>query len=221
MIGGGFMSVVQAIIMKNFLLVGADKRAIYPNGDFVENHNKLIKLNNEIIFGCTGGTFDNFKLFEGYCNYSKENGFVKVNNDFNISYNEFVKIISNRLVTIHQEHIDKNIDKKYEIGSIVCGYNGKEFECTIFSVGSKYGFPDGIIKTNKPIDFPYKGVTAGKIIHKEKLEELYEKTYKKYGELTLRQCKNIMLDVFEEGSKLDSTINNDVCFETIKKKDVM
>lgn len=215
------MSLVQAIITEDFLLVGADKRAVRHDGTTTENNNKLIKLNSNIIFGCTGGAMDNFKLFNGYCYYSDTIGFVNSDEQFDISYNDFADIISNRFQTMYNEHIDKNHNGHYEICSLVCGYNGNEFEVSLFTMGSTESIPDGIMKVTKSKTFPYKGVNAGKIVHIDKLQKLVEQSYFKYGNLTMRQYKNILLDVFESGSKIDKTINNCVCFEKIKRKDVM
>ena len=58
--------------------------------------------------------------------------------------------------------------------------------------------------------------------HLDRLTPLVEHTYfKNGGDLTIRQYKNIMSYVFEQGAKSDDTINDDICFETIKLKDVI
>ncbi len=215
------MSLVQAIITKDFILVGADKRGIHPRRGILNNCNKLIKLNNGIIFGCTGGVFDNFKLFDGYCYYSEELGFVNSEDTFDISYNDFVDVLSNRFSVLYQEHINEKTPKHYDIGSIVCGFNGSQFEVTTFNLGGVSGVIDGIDKVTKAHDFPYKGISSGKPIHIKLLQELIEQGFIKNGNLTIRQYKNIMLEVFEKGSKIDKTINNVVCFEKIKIKDVI
>ncbi len=215
------MSLVQAIISKDFILVGADKRGNYSDGSKLDNCNKIIKLNNGIIFACTGGILDNFKLFDGYCDHSDLLGLINSENEFNISYNDFVIEIANRFHKMYQKHIDSTNDIQYDIGSIICGHNGKEFEVTVFSLGGKDESQNGIHKATKPVNFPYKGVSIGEPQHLNMLETLVEQTFFKYGELTIRLYKNIMLDVFEQGAKTDSTINNIVCFEKIRRKDVI
>lgn len=215
------MSLVQAVITKDFILVGADKRGIQPDGSILENCNKIIKLNSGIIFGCTGGILDNFKLFSGYCYYSEELGLVNSEDIYDVSYNNFVDIISNRFQEMYKEHIDENNPRHYDIGSMICGFNGNEFEVTTFNIGGVNGAVDGIYKVTKSPDFPYKGVNAGKIIHRDVLHKMVGEFYFKYGELTIRQYKNIMLDVFEEGARIDETINDIVCFEKIRRKDVV
>ena len=88
------MSLVQAVITEKFILVGADSRGIHSDGKISETCNKLLKLNKNVIFGCTGGILDNFKLFDGYCYYSDELGLCYSEREFNITYNEFVESIS-------------------------------------------------------------------------------------------------------------------------------
>lgn len=211
------MSLVQIIISKNFVLASADKRGNHPNGSKTDNCNKLIKVNNEIIFACTGGILDNFKLFDGYCYYSDSFGLINSDKTFDISYNDFVEEISRRFELMLQEHTDITNKTQYDIGSVVCGYNGKEFEVTIFSIGGMDASQNGIHKVTKLLNFPYKGVSIGLPEHLNKLHELVEHDYFKYGELNIRKYKNIILNVFEQGAKFDDTINNIVCFEKIYK----
>lgn len=190
--------------------------------EIYENCNKLIKLNKEIIFGCTGGILDNFRLFEGFCDYSEQVGLIPSDNSFNLSYNEFVKVIATRFENMYKEHIDTNNTIRYDIKSLVGGFNGQEFEVTVFNLDSKFDFEDTIVKVHKSENFPYKGVTAGETIHSENLHMGVYKTYREYGEnITILQYKNIMKDVFDQGAKIDKTINNDICFEKIKRKDVI
>lgn len=216
------MSLVQTIITENFVLVGADKRGIEESGNEMhENCNKLIKLNNQIIFGCTGGLLDNYKLFEEFCNYDDELGLIKSKSNFDLTYNDFIQIVESKFEDMLILHNRKGNNITYDINSVVSGYNGHEFEATCFTIGSEFGIPDGIVKVQKANNFPYKGVNAGRIEHMHNLHNLVQDTYFTTGKLTIRQCKNILYDVFEQGSKFDETINNKVCFEYIKKKDVI
>lgn len=215
------MSLVQAIITENFVLVGADKKGIRLDGTIFCDFNKIIKLNKNIIIGCTGIVSDVLRLFEGYCNYSEEKGLFYSNNDIDISYNEFVNIINHRFKIIQKDHNSNNSTRKYNIGCLICGYNNTEFEYTTYNLGGSNGSPEGIFKATKAPNFPYKGVNEGKIFHVETLQRLVEDAYFKYGNLTMRQYKNILLEVFNEGAKIDDTINNIVCFESIRKVDLV
>lgn len=215
------MSLVQGIISDKFILVGADTRAVHPNGTISECINKVIKLNKGIIFGCTGGILDNYKLFNGFCEYSDEHGLYCCDGEIEIPYSEFVNIITTRFYKLLAEHENSLTTTRYEICSIICGYNGKEFEITTLAIGANTGIPNGIIKATKDKNFPYKGVNAGQTEHMHLLHELVGETYCKYGAVTMRQYKNILLDVFQNGAKIDTTINSNVHFESIRLKDVI
>ena len=216
------MSLVQAIITKDFILVGADKRGMIIEDKIInEECNKMIKLNKGIIFACTGGIKDNYKLFKDYCNYSDEVGLMPLEREKEVSYSEFVKRISTRYQEMSLEHNNDENLRTYDIHSIICGYNGEEFEITAFSLGAKKGMVDGIYKIHKTPDFIYRGVNLGEEMHMEMLHELVGITYHKFGKVTMLQYKNIILEVFEKGSKLDETINTNVCFERIKKNAVL
>lgn len=211
------MSLVQAILTDNFVLVGADKRGI--QGKYInENCNKLIQLNKQIIFGCTGGVLDNSKLFEGYCSFSEEYGLINIGEDFEgITYNEFVNIITVKYNKMKE--VQENISNKivYDICSLVCGYNGTQFEITSFVLNDNINEVNGITKIVKADSFPYKAASAGMIEHRDLLHKL---VYLKRPNNIL-QYKNILYEVFERGSIIDDTINSDVCFAKIKKKDVL
>lgn len=214
------MSLIQAVITNDFILLGADKRGIKPNGEIMENCNKLIKLNNNIIFGCTGGVMDNFKLFNGFCCYSEEFGFYNTEQTFTLSYNNFIEIISENFQSLYYEYMTSQTKKQYDICSAVCGFNGEKFEVTIFTLGSQYDVPIGITKVHKPDDFPHRGVILGDKTHTNNFDKYFYESYKRFGNLTILHYKNIMKNVCETGSKTDNTINANICFEKIKRKEI-
>jgi len=217
------MSLVQAVVTENFIIVAAETRGIKPDGTMIDSCNKLVKLNSQIIFGCTGGVKDNYELFEGFCNYSNEKGLTKLNDDIIMSYKEFVYIITKKFNELKMIHDDKSNSKTYEIMSIVCGYNGNEFEGTTFSLSPNDNQPNGIFVAKRKWDFPYKCISAGKIEHKEEFEKLTNQYHDigLYDFTTIRQYKNILMEVFERCSIIDSEINNNVVFERIRLKDVI
>lgn len=168
------------------------------------------------MFGVTGNPINSFKLFDGYCFYNKVNGFSNLDNTFDISYEDFVNIILNRYNEMYKEHIVNK--KQYDIGDIICGFNGSEFEIITLSLGLTLGFPDGVMTVHKAKDFPYKAAIAGLTKHKDNFEILAQKHYfENKKQLTIRQWKNIMQEVVDDGSKFDDTIDNNLNFETIRK----
>lgn len=217
------MSLVQAVVTEKFIIVAGETRGIKPDRKIIDNCNKLVKLNNQIIFGCTGGLKDNYELFEGFCSYSNEKGLTKLNDDIFISYKEFIYIITKKFSELKIIHDDKTNPKSYEIMSIVCGYNGNKFEGTTFSLSHNDNQPDGIFVSKRKWDFPYKCINAGKIEHKDEFEKLANQYHDTglYDFTTIRQYKNILTEVFERGAVIDSGINNNVVFERIRLKDVI
>lgn len=212
------MSIIQAVITDNFCLMSGDSRATYiKDNTYIEGFNKIIKLNNQILFGVTGDPMSSFKLFNEYCFYDCKKGFVNSDKILNISYLDFIKIITSRFYEMKNEYM-KGIEK-YDVGDIICGYNGKEFEITTFCLGSKMGFPDGIRVARKADNFPYKCAMVGLPEHINKFQILTNELHERYLEenFSIRQFKNIMQEVVDEGSKFDYTIDNKLNFETIKK----
>lgn len=110
------------------------------------------------------------------------------------------------------EHRNDSIP--YTLGSIICGFNGKEFEATLFNLNSYENDLNCIMKVTKTKSFPYKGIAYGNLNHLNRLHILVSL----YRPNTIMQYKNIMKIVFEEGAEFDYTINKSCCFEYIKKK---
>ena len=210
------MSIIQAVITnKNCIISGDSRITNIQNKTYSSGYNKILKLNNQIMFGITGNPLDSFQLFEGYCYYTNK-GFQNINETVNLSYNDFICIITNKFEKMYNEY--NNHLKQYDLGDIICGFNGKEFEIVLLGIGSRYGLPNGIIKAHKSKDFPYKAAIAGLKDHKDKFEFLAQKQYFKFQqELTIRQWKNIMQEVVDDGSKFDDTIDNHLSFESIKE----
>ena len=213
------MSIIQAVITDNFCLMSGDSRATYSNNNTCKSgFNKVIKLNNQILFGVTGNPIHCFKLFDGYCFYDTKKGFVNSDKEFDdLSYIEFIGIITSKFYKMLKEHIEGI--SKYELGVIICGYNGKRFEITSFSIGSNFGVPNGINVIHKADDFPYKCAMIGLSKHINKFEILTNELHEKYlsENFSIRQFKNIMQEVVDDGSKFDYTIDNKLNFETIRK----
>jgi hypothetical protein len=214
---GIIMSIIQAVITDKICVISGDSRITnIQNGAYFSNFNKIIKLNNQIMFGVSGNPLDSFKLFEGYCRYHMKKGFQNTDDSIDILYNDFVNIISNKFSEMYDEH--KTNKKRYNIEDIICGFNGNEFEIITLSLGSIIGLPDGMVKVHKKKDFPYKTVIAGLQEHKDKFQILAQKHYfENKKQLTIRQWKNIMQEVVDDGSKFDDTIDNNLNFETIRK----
>ena len=67
------MSLVQVVLTDEFVLVGAEMRAVSDNV-IIDNANKLVKINENIIVGCTGNVNDNLELFSDFISLDRYKG---------------------------------------------------------------------------------------------------------------------------------------------------
>lgn len=210
------MSIIQSVITDKYCIISGDSRMTYlKDNSVVSGINKIIKLNSLIMFGITGNPYDSFKLFDGFCYYHTSKGFENVDTAINITYSEFMKIITERYKIMEQEH--KLGIKKYDLGDIVCGVNKNDFEITSFNLGSKEHL-DGVYTARKSLNFPYKAAIVGSKGSDDILSELAQSLYFKYKEqLSVLQWKNIMREVVDITSKYDNTIDTNIKFEVIRK----
>lgn len=211
------MSLVQGIITDNFILMCSEKRGNNKKGLYHENINKMVKLNKNIILGCTGNIKDNQILFAGHLKCDIENGLIQnayVSDDFTyIDFKQQIVSNFNCLKNIHED--DK--ETKYDIGSMIAGFNGEQFEIIAFYLSEDKIIPNGIYPLLKDNASNYALASCGKQIHNDNFRKLAQI----YHPNTILQYKNIFYEVLEKGIKVDDTINNIACFEVIKKKDVV
>ncbi len=62
------MSLVQAYINENFILVCGEQKAQLTDGTIIENFIKIHKINPSTIIGLTGTIEGNYALFSDYIN---------------------------------------------------------------------------------------------------------------------------------------------------------
>lgn len=212
------MSLVQTVITKDFILMGADTREI-PDGsnEALDHYNRILKINDGILVGITGDVNDNLKLFDGFCQLDPTEGFKNSDEAVTMSYSDFVQALKERFETIKQEHEAEDNPKKYNISSVVCGYNGEELEATCFVIDALDRLvPNALTKTCLN-DKPYHGISCGRMEHYINLDK-YAFQQKP---TTILQYKNVLRSVFETGAQLDKTMNSNCCFEKIRKTDLL
>ena len=209
MIGGNVMSIVQAYITKNFVVVGGDKRAMTTNKEIAsENFKKIVRINKNIIIGMTGSITGNYVLFSEFIN---EDLSLKNNNYDEITYKNMIEKITKSY------YDNNNYLQKESIHSLICGWNGEKFLATT------YFTKDKDVKLNKPIEvYPQdedsvKVINCGENQHYLDVLELKNKM----PCTNILQFKNLFKDVLHIGITYDNTINECADFETIKLKDVI
>lgn len=210
------MSLIQAIITDKYAMLCSDTKAYTLSGTHVDNCRKIIPIGDGIMFGCTGKVSDNYELFEDYCECDGVR-FSSRNFETSLSYNKVIKRLTSKYDKLERKF---NAGKKYEICSIVCGYNDEKerFETIIFALHHDRRIKNGIFFYHQSIRSPYKITTCGNIYHHATLDNLAEDTYYDCGdEVTIRQWKNMFQDVLDDGITFDHTINDRADFVTIRK----
>lgn len=194
------MSLVQAYITQNFILAGGDTRATLNDGVIIDNFKKIYKLNDTTIVGAAGSIAGNDILFRDYIINSEATEICK-----RMTYSEIEADLLARLC------FDKRITE-YGINSFVCGWDGSQMVGRLFSASKESGVSS---KMAIPEDNGFKIISCGLNEHLSKGEQLFISRNCN----NILQTKNIFKDVIQEGMKFDSSINNNLIFEKIRRSD--
>lgn len=215
------MSLVQFVLTHNFILVGGDTRGTDINQNVVsETHNKVMKINPNIIIACSGIAQDSHLFLSDYCTFSREYG-LHLKDGIALKYQDIISALNKRFDEMYQIHFDIKNKILYNFTVIVCGFDGKEF------IAMQYSISDNLDDKNNgrhPIYInPETGLRCF-VIGSLQLD-LHNKNYndelRKNQPETILQYKNVMKTVLDKGIKFDNTINNLCVFEKIKRKDVI
>lgn len=195
------MSLVQAYISQNYILVCGEQKATV-NGITVENFRKVYKLNETTIIGMVGTIEGNYRLFSDY-----------IDTDFSLK----VPLCQKSYLEIETDLINNfknNAEflQKHNVVSFVCGWDGIKMTGKTFFTHLEHPI------NNLTPDYPehVRLVNCGLYQHKENAERISQ--YK--NPQNLLQLKNLFKDVIDEGVKFDSTINKNINFEKIRRIDV-
>lgn len=205
------MSLIQAYITKNFILVGGDTRG--TNGDIIVSNGvkKVFKINKNIIIGMAGKVNGNCVLFEDFIKFTDNKFEFKDVNFDQLTYKEFTSKINESYYN-NNDYLQEN-----SIHSIVCGYDGEKLMATTYIT------KDVNKSLNKPIEIIPLSETDVRVINCGE-EQHYLDAFElkdKINALNILQFKNLFKDVLQKGIKYDNTINNNADFEAIRLKDVI
>lgn len=199
------MSLVQAFIYKDFILVCGEQRAELENGKILEHFIKVRKLNATTIIGMTGTIEGNFKLFSDY-----------IQNDFTLKetfYPEsYLDIESKVLKNFHQNF---TYLQTHPIHSIICGWDGNKMTGkAFFTQDTSYLQPINDITPEYSEQVRF--VNCGLNEHYMSTQRIQSQT----NPSNILQFKRLFKEVIFEGMKFDNTINNNITFEKIRRVDV-
>lgn len=198
------MSLVQAYIRNDFIVVCGENRAVI-NNKTNENFRKVFKLNKYTIIGFTGSIAGNACLFGDYVNSNLSLTQLCMNSTYQ-------EIVTHLIDTYH-----KNFDfiNNKGIHSIVCGWDGEKMTGKTFFTKDNNASLNGIKDVTPENQNFLRVVNCG-------LNKHYENAYKFYKESepsNIVQVKNVFKNVIDVGVKFDDTINNTLTFEKIRKSD--
>lgn len=204
------MSLVQAFIYKDYIVVGGDSRATFINNTISETYRKVFKLNKFVIVGLTGSIGANACLFGDY-----------INKDFSLSQlctNSSYNDIINHLTDVYYKNLDliNTIDNGVGLHSIICGWDGTKMTGKAFF--SKDDNPDlvGINDVTPSSNDQLRIVNCGLSAHYQNAIKFVAEENPK----NILQIKNIFKNVVDTGVKFDGSINKNIIFEKIKKNDM-
>ena len=206
------MSLVQFVLSNNFILVCGDNKAS-------ESCNKVIKINKNIIIGCSGNLRDCHELISKYCDLSIANGISVKSEKCNLSYHEFISQILKQYEFMEKIYNNNCISKKYEFTDVICGFDGREFVANVFALHldpNQNQRASLIEKPKRSLHLCFCLGEPGQPHYKNLLSKIDNR---KPTEII--EFQNIMRDVLNEGIKTDRSINNICHFESIQLKDVI
>lgn len=201
------MSLVQAFIYKDYILVCGEQRAILDNGTILENFVKVRKLNPTTIIGMAGTIEGNAKLFKDYIN----SDLTLKDNIHNHTYNDVERCVI--------ENFYKNFDyfQIKSVHSIICGWDGEKM--TGKAIFTKDENDPGMNPINDltpeyPDQIRY--TSCGLNQHRINLEVLA----KEMQTVNVLALKKLFIDVIKMGIEFDNSINSNISYEQIRRNDV-
>lgn len=205
------MSLVIGLATKDFIIAASEKICIDDNGNKKsDNFNKLVKVNSNVIIGCTGRVSDNNYIFDGLISNVENRGFVPSNNynERNKSYAQICYDVDVKFNSLSE--ISKKENIKCNIFSMICGYNNGVPLIHILSNNLLTDF-QGIADLSISDQIGYCSFVGGNNRHDLFLKQLlHERNPKNIGEY-----RSILKKVFDVGITFDNKINNNVVFKEI------
>lgn len=192
------MSLVQAFICEQFVLVCGDTRAVFSNGEISDNFPKVKKIDNAII-GMTGNIQDNAYVFQDFMN--EDFSLKNLNKSF--SYEFIRKTAILRFKELKQKKFS------IELHSVICGINRNGISEGTF-ISSNVNRPD--VQTATPEDIQdVRIINCGKDEHLNNLYSLLRK--ENLTSFKVKTFKQLFNKVLEEGRNIDDSINSLPSFE--------
>ena len=194
------MSLVQAVICDEFVLVGGEQKLNLSGGGVLHNFRKVFKLNDDVIIGLSGSMDDNYYLFQDYLTIDFE-----LKGDCPDSLGE----VYDKVTARYQEMADQG---ECDVFSLVCGWNGLGFEGKTFFLNSQFSEENRIDDIRPAHDKDAKVISCGDDRH---YDNFVAAIYRNGADINGLQRS--FREVLAQGVMFDDFIDKNAQFELIRR----
>lgn len=194
------MSLVQAVVCDQFVLVCGEQQLNLSNGGVLHNFRKIFKVNEQVIIGLSGAIEDNYYLFQDYLNV-----------DFTLKEDcsDSLEDVFNKVAVRYREMTEQG---ECDVFSLVCGWNGSGFEAKTYFISSGCAENNLITDVKPEHEKDAKLISCGDNRHYDNfLAGVYRYGFYPYG------LQRAFRDVLSQGVMFDEYIDKNAQFEMIKR----
>lgn len=194
------MSLVQAVVCDQFVLVCGEQQLNLSNGGVLHNFRKIFKVNEQVIIGLSGAIEDNYYLFQDYLNV-----------DFTLKEDcsDSLEDVFNKVAVRYQEMAEQG---ECDVFSLVCGWNGSGFEAKTYFTSSGSAENNLITDVKPEHEKDAKLISCGDNRH---YDNFIAGVYR-YG-VTVYGIQRAFWDVLSQGVMFDEYIDKNAQFEVIRR----
>lgn len=194
------MSLVQAVVCDQFVLVCGEQQLNLSNGGVLHNFRKIFKVNEQVIIGLSGAIEDNYYLFQDYLNV-----------DFTLKEDcsDSLEDVFNKVAVRYQEMAEQG---ECDVFSLVCGWNGSGFEAKTYFTSSGSAENNLITDVKPEHEKDAKLISCGDNRH---YDNVIAGVYR-YG-VTVYGIQRAFWDVLSQGVMFDEYIDKNAQFEVIRR----
>lgn len=194
------MSLVQAAICDQFVLVCGEQKLNLTSGGVLHNFRKVFKINDNVIIGLSGAIDDNYYLFQDY-----------INPDFTLKEDcpDSMEEVFDRVTARYQEMMAEG---ECDAFSLVCGWNGLGFEGKTFYIDSVLPGNSKITDVKPAHEMDAKLISCGDDRHYENFFNAVNRHgFSVYG------IQTAFREVLAQGVLFDDFIDKNAQFELIRR----
>lgn len=194
------MSLVQAVICDQFAFVCGEQQLNLNNGGVLHNFRKIFRVNDNVIIGLSGMVEDNYYLFQDYLNV-----------DFTLKEGcpDSLEEVFEKVAARYREMVEQG---ECDVFSLVCGWNGSEFEAKTYYINSVCTEDSRITDVRLEHEKDAKLISCGDNRH---YDNFLSAVYRHGADIPGLQ--KAFRDVLAQGIMFDDYIDKNAQFEVIRR----